>query len=186
MALEKLLENEARSEIERIRAEARDRAALIVRQAQEQAQDMLQSRQRVLDAQAQASSVRARSAAELEVNAARLNAGEQGIQRAFELARGELVAVTRVPEYQDIMARLIAEARLVVPQAAVVEVNPSEVDVARAIATDLEVRANPQLQGGIRLISKDGKSSVTNTLLARLERLRESLAPQISRLLSEG
>lgn len=183
MALDKLLENEAQSEIERIRGEARDRAALIVRQAQEQAQDLIDSRTRQLDTQAQASTVRARSAAELELNAARLTAGESGIKRAFVLAHNELLAVTRVPEYQDIMARLIAEARMTVPHAAVVEVHPSEVAVARAIVTDLEVRENPQLQGGVRLISKDGKSGVTNTLPARLERLRDSLAPQISRML---
>ncbi len=186
MALDKLLENEAQSEIERIRAEARDRAALIVRQAEEQAQDLLESRQRALETQAQAAVVRARSAADLQLNAARLNAGETGIQRAFDLAHNELLAVTRVPEYHDIMARLIAEARTVVPNAAVVEVNPAEALVARTIVSGMEVRENGELQGGVRLISADGKSSVTNTLMGRLNRLRETLAPQISRLLSEG
>lgn len=186
MALDKLLENEAQSEIERIRAEARDRAGALVRQAQEQAQDMLESRNRALETQAQANLVRARSAADLELNAARLNAGESGIKRAFDLAHNELMEVTRVPEYQDILARLIAEARMVVPNASVVEVNPAEAQVARSIVSGLEVRENPQIQGGIRLVSADGKSGVTNTLPGRLDRLRESLSPQISRILSEG
>ncbi|WP_293915180.1 V-type ATP synthase subunit E [Deinococcus sp.] len=186
MALDKLLENEAQSEIERIRAEARERAATILRSAQEQAQTLIDSRSRALDTQMQASLTRARSAADLEQSASRLNAGDSGMSKAFETAQHELMAVTKAPEYRDILSRLIAEARSVVPHAEYLEVHPDEVALASDLAPDLAVRPNPAVQGGVRVVAGGGKSGVTNTLTGRLERLRESLAPQVSRLLSEG
>ena len=186
MALDKLLENEAQSEIERIRAEARDRAASIIREAEEQAQTLLDSRARALETQAQASLTRARSAADLERSASRLNAGESGMSRAFQTAQHELMAVTRAPEYKDILTRLIEEARAVVPNAEAIEVHPNEAHVAREIVTDLEVRENYNVQGGVRVIAGGGKSGVTNTLQGRLERLKGTLAPQVSRILSES
>ncbi len=186
MALDKLLENEAQSEIERIRAEARDRAGAIVRAAQEQAQTLIDSRTRALETQMQAALTRARSGAELERSASRLNAGESGMSRAFQTAQHELLAVTRAPEYKEILGRLIEEARAVVPNADAVEVHPNEAHVARELVTDLEVRESYAVQGGVRVIANGGKSGVTNTLQGRLERLRDSLAPQVSRILSEG
>ncbi|WP_420595390.1 V-type ATP synthase subunit E [Deinococcus sp.] len=186
MALDKLLENEAQSEIERIRAEARDRAQAIVREAQEQAQTLLDSRRRALDNQRLSALTRARSSADLERSASRLNAGESGMSRAFETAKHELMEVTRAPEYRDILSRLIAEARAVVPNAEAIEVHPNEAHVAREIVTDLEVRENYNVQGGVRVVANGGKSGVTNTLQGRLERLQGTLAPQVSRILSEG
>ena len=186
MALEKLLENEAQSEIERIRAEARDRAAVIIREAEEQAQTLLESRTRALETQAQASLTRANSAADLERSASRLNAGENGMSRAFQTAQHELMAVTRAPEYKDILTRLIEEARAVVPNAEAIEVHPNEAHVAREIVKDLEVRENYNVQGGVRVVANGGKSGVTNTLQGRLERLKGTLAPQVSRILSES
>ena len=115
MALDALLENEARAEIERVRAQGRERAQAIVRDAQERAQSLLESRQRALETQMQAGLVRARSAADLEVSAARLNANEGGMRRAFEIAEGQLRGVTQAPEYREILSRLIQEVRAAMP-----------------------------------------------------------------------
>ena len=52
-------------------------------------------------------------------------------------------------------------------------------------AAGLEVRVNDSVQTGVRLIGPDGKTSIQNTLVGRLERVREELAPQITRLLAE-
>ena len=53
------------------------------------------------------------------------------------------------------------------------------------MVTDLEVRTNESIQGGVRAVGRGGKSGVTNTLLGRLERVRGSLAPQVARILAE-
>ena len=184
MALDKLLEHEAQGEIERIRAEARDRAGQILAQAQERAQALVESRARLLDTQRQAGLVRARSAADLELNAARLTAGEQGLSQVYALVESQLRDISGLPEYREILARLLTQARQAIPDAEAVEVSPQDLTVAQGLVTDLPVRANPGVQGGVRVVARGGKSGITNTLPGRLERVRAELAPQVSRLLA--
>lgn len=185
MALDALLENEAHAEIERVRAEGRERAQAIIRDAQARAASLVEGRKRALDAQLQAGLVRARSAADLEVSAARLNAVESALRRAFELAEGQLRSVTSAPEYREILSRLIGEARQALGHVEALEVNPRDVGLARELAPDLTVRENPAVSGGVRAVANGGKSGITNTLSGRLARVRESIAPQVARLLAE-
>ncbi|MDO4263006.1 MAG: V-type ATP synthase subunit E [Deinococcus sp.] len=184
MALDRLLENEAQAEIERVRADARARAEQIVADARAEAQGLVESRSRVLDKQYQAGLTRARSSADLEMNAARLSAGEEGIAQVYGLVEQQLRDIGRLPEYREILGRLLNEARQAVPAAEVAEVNPSDVEILRSLVGDLEVRANPGIEGGVRLISQGGKSGITNTLMGRLQTLRGGLTPEIRQLLT--
>ncbi len=185
MALDKLLENEAQSEIERIRAEAKGRADKIVADAQERAQTLLESRTRALESQRQAGLVRAKSAADLEMNAAQLSASESGLTQVYGLVNEYLGGITTAPEYRDILARLVVEARQAVPNAEAVEVNPADLGLGRILVQDIPVRENANITGGVRVIAQGGKSGITNTLAGRLERVKADLAPQINRLLAE-
>ncbi|PYE51179.1 V-type ATP synthase subunit E [Deinococcus yavapaiensis] len=185
MALDQLLENEARAEIERIRASGREQAEAIVRAASEQAQATLDSRKRLLDSQLQAGVVRAQSSATLEVSAARLNASDSGMKRAFEIAEQQLQGVTGLPEYREILSRLIAEAREAIGDIEALEVNPADVALAMELAPGLEVRPNPAVSGGVRAVGKSGKSGITNTLLGRLARVRDAIAPQVAQVFAE-
>ena len=183
MALDKLLENEAQAEIERIRADARARAEQIVAGARSEAQTLTESRSRVLEKQYQAGMTRARSSADLELNAARLSAGEEGIVQVYGLVEQQLRDIGSLPAYREILGRLLNEARQAVPQAEVAEVNPRDVELLRSMVTDLEVRPNPGIEGGVRLVSHGGKSGITNTLMGRLQSLRGQLTPQVQQLL---
>lgn len=185
MALDQLLENEARAEIERVRAQGREQAEAIVKAAQERAQATLDSRKRLLDGQLQAGVVRAQSSATLEVSAARLNASDSGMKRAFEIAEQQLHAFTGAPEYREILARLIAEAREAIGDVEALEVNPADVQLTAELAPDVEVRANPAIEGGVRAVGKGGKSGITNTLLGRLARVRDAIAPQVAKVFAE-
>lgn len=189
MALDKLLENEAHSEIERIHALAQGQAEQLVAQARERAQAMIDSRRRALDSEYAAGLTRARSAADLDGNAQRLEATNTLQVQAFELAERHLRSAPVAPEYPQMLSRLIAQGLESLPGATVVEANPAEHDaVHQALAQlgrSMDVRANPQLATGVRLVSPDGKTSIQNTLLGRLERVRGDLAPQISRLVAE-
>lgn len=185
MALDKLLENEAQSEIERIRAEAKGRAQKIVADAQERAQGMIESRTRSIEAQRQAGLVRARSAADLDLNASRLSASESGMTQVYGLVNDYLKGISGAPEYRDILSRLILQARDAVPDAEAIEVNPADIGLGRILVQDIPVRENPQIQGGVRVIARGGKSGITNTLAGRLERVKADLAPQINRILAE-
>ena len=185
MALDKLLENEAHAEIERIRAEARGRAEQIVADARERAESLLHSRQRQLDTQRQAGLVRARSAADLELNASRLTASESGVTQVYQMVEDYLSSVTQAPEYSSILARLIQQGLEAVPDAEAIEVNPAEMDIARPLVGGVELRENRNIRGGVRVVARGGKSGVTNTLAGRLERVKAEMAPQISRMLAE-
>ncbi len=185
MALDRLLENEAQSEIERIRAEAKGRADKIVQDARERAEALLESRTRALESQRQAGIVRARSAADLEMNASRLSANESGVSQVYGMVNEYLGSVSTAPEYRDILSRLISQAREAVPNAEAVEVNPADIGLGRILVQDIPVRENPAIVGGVRVVAQGGKSGITNTLPGRLERVKAELAPQISRILAE-
>lgn len=185
MALDKLLENEAQQEIERIRAEARAQADKIVSDARERAENLLASRQRALETQHQAGLVRARSAADLEMNAARLTASEAGVTQVYRMVDDYLGNITSAPEYGNILSRLIQQGLEAVPDAEAIELNPAEAQQARHLVSGVEIRENPAIKGGVRVVARGGKSGVTNTLAGRLERVRAEMAPQISRMLAE-
>lgn len=184
MALEQLLQNEAQGEISQIQAEARARAAEIVAQARAQAEEQVESHRRVLDNQYRAGLTRARSSAELELNAARLSAADEGISQVFELVEGQLHEIGSVPAYREILGRLLNEARQAMPNAEAAEVNPRDVELLRSLVSDLEVRPNPSIEGGVRLVAAGGKSGLSNTLLGRLEALRGELTPQVRHILT--
>lgn len=192
MALDKLLENEAQTEIERIRAEAGERAGVIVAGANERAESLISGRTRSLESAHQAGLVRARSAADLDSNAQRLSATDTLQTQAFQTAEQYIRSSVSAPEYPQIIIKLISEALQALPGATVVETQASEQDAARRAldflggeAAGLEVRVNNTVQTGVRLLGPDGKTSIQNTLVGRLERVREELAPQITRLLAE-
>ena len=189
MALDKLLENEAQAEIERLRADAQARAEQIVADARERAQALLDSRTRQLETARQAGLVRARSAADLEGNAQRLSASDSLQVQAFKVSEQYLHSSVTSPEYPQILAKLIAEGLQVLPNAEAVESALSEHDAVRQalaqLGRTLDLRVNEQVKTGVRLVGPSGKSSIQNTLTGRLERVRGELAPQISRLLAE-
>lgn len=189
MALDKLLENEAQTDIERIRAEARERADAIVAGARERAEALVSGRTRALDIARQSGLVRARSAADLDSNAQRLTATDTLQAQAFQTAEQYIRSSVTAPEYPQIVARLIEEGLRALPNATAVEASLAEHDAVRQalghVAQPLELRVNESVQTGVRLIGPDGKTSIQNTLVGRLERVREDLAPQITRLLAE-
>ncbi|WP_412027768.1 V-type ATP synthase subunit E [Deinococcus yunweiensis] len=189
MALDKLLEHEAHSEIERIGAVAQGQAEQLIAQARERAQTMIDSRRRALDSEYAAGLTRARSAADLDGNAQRLEATNSLQVQAFERAEQHLRSAPQAPEYPQVLARLIAQGLESLPGATVVEAAPAEHDAVRQalgqLGRSMDVRANPRVTTGVRLVSTDGKTSIQNTLLGRLERVRGDLAPQISRLVAE-
>ena len=101
----------------------------------------------------------------------------------YGLVEQQLRDIGSLPAYREILGRLLNEARQAVPQAEVAEVNPRDVELLRSMVTDLEVRPNPGIEGGVRLVSHGGKSGITNTLMGRLQSLRGQLTPQVQQLL---
>lgn len=187
MSLSSILEQEIRGEIAQIRSDAQAQAEEILRQAREQAEALVEGRRRSLEAEHQAGLTRARSAASLEVSALRLSSAERVQAQAFSQAEQMLRSVTGLPDYTEILRRLIAEARSALPSAEAVEVNPADLDRAREALSQLgwqvELRPSKAVETGVRLVAKGGKTGVQNTLLGRLEASREALAAQVAQVL---
>lgn len=180
-----MLDSEVSAEIAQIQAQAREEASRIVAEAEARASELLQSRERQLASRREAELTRARSTAELGRSARRLNASESQLSRAFALAEEQLGGIRAAPQYREILSRLLREAREALPGAEVVEAHPDDLELVRGLAAGLEVRPNPEVRGGVRLLARGGKSGLTNTLAGRLERLKPTLAPQVSAILAQ-
>lgn len=187
MSLADILESEIQGEIGRIQAEARARADAVRQAAQEQAQALVQSRQRSLENDYAAGLTRARSAADLDSNAQRLSAADTLQVQAFQEAERQLRALPQSPEYVGVLEALIREAHGALPQAEAIEAHSREVgqvqQAAQQAGLHLEVRPNDSVSTGVRLIANGGKASVQNTLLGRLQMGRDALGAQVARLM---
>jgi V/A-type H+/Na+-transporting ATPase subunit E len=185
--LAKLLESEASAEIETILAEARSKADGIVRQAEEQAKSLLEGKRRALENDLGAARVRAKSAADLEGSALKLAASHGASQQAFNGAEAELRSFTKSNEYLGVLQKLIGEASSALGSVSKLEVNPSDLDHAKkalgALGLNAEVVANSAIETGIRALNESGNSSITNTLLGRLNRAKDGLLSDVAKVL---
>jgi V/A-type H+/Na+-transporting ATPase subunit E len=182
-----LLESEANHEIETILEGARSKAESITQAAQEQAKSILDGKRRALEAEFSAAQTRARSSADLEAAALRLNGAHTATQQTFSNAETELRNFTKSGEYQGVLEKLIHEVKNAIGTIGKLEVHPNDVTVATAAATaaglNVPIHANPEIETGIRASAEGGQTSVTNTLLGRLGRARDSLLAEVSKTL---
>ena len=185
--LASLLESEAQHELETVLGEAKAKAEAIIKAAEEQAKSILESKRRVLENELHSAQVRARSSADLESAALRLNASHGATQTTFVNAETELRHFTKSGEYQSVLGKLMAEVKGALGTISKLEVHPDELTVAQAAAKaaglDVPVVANAEIATGVRAFSEGGQTSVTNTLLGRLARARDGLLADVSRTL---
>lgn len=187
--LSALLEREASAEIEAILTEARERAAAVVAEAQAEAEQLLAQRRRTAEAQRDAALVRARSAAQLEASALRLQAQHAALEGVFATARERMGALAGdAKAYRSVLGSLLQEAvdDVGADEVAHVAAAPADVAIVRAWvkAAGLEVAVEPDdtLALGVRVVSRR-RSAVENTLGARLANLEGELAAEVSRAL---
>jgi len=183
-----LLEREAEAERERILAEARERADRIRNEAEAQATALVEAQRRRIASEVEAARVRAQSAATLRATSLILEAKDEQIDRVFELAQTELERISHDPtRYPAILRRLLQEAVEGFEGRVVVECAESDVAAVEAIARELgieaDVRPSPDVWGGVRVRSEDGRFVVENTLTSRLARARQALLSEVAEIL---
>lgn len=188
-----LLDREASAEIEAITSEARTRAEEIVAKAEADAQALLAQRQRAAESQHEAAMVRARSSAQLEASSLKLQAQQSAIESVFSAVEGRLAALAGdAARFKPVLTTLLREAIDALGGASAVRglvVNPADHALATEVASSLgltaQVRTDPSVVGGVRL---EGGSNVAieNTLLGRLDALRDDLAADVARALGGG
>lgn len=187
--LSALLEREASAEIEAILTEARERASAVVAEARSEAEQLLATRRRAAEAQREAALVRARSAAQLEASALRLQAQHAALEGVFTAARERMGALAGdAKAYRAVLGRLLQEAVDDVGATEVARVTAATSDLAtvrtlvKAAGLEVPVEASDDVALGVRVVSRR-HSTVENTLDARLAALAGELAADVSRTL---
>jgi V/A-type H+-transporting ATPase subunit E len=184
----RLLEREAEAERERILAEARERAEGIRNEAETEAAALLEAQRRRIASEVEAARVRAQGTATLRATSLVLEAKDEQIDRVFELARAELEWISHDPaRYPAILRRLLQEAVDGFEGRVVVECAESDVAAVEAMVRELgieaDVRPSPDVWGGVRVRSEDGRFVVENTLTSRLERAKHVLLSEVAEIL---
>lgn len=111
--------------------------------------------------------------------------------RAFEAARGRILALRASPSYRGIAKRLLGEAiGLAGGTDLIFHVDPRDRELFQGILGDLgrnsEIATDIETAGGLIVTSRDGRFVVTNTLESRFIRARDLLKGEISSILSRG
>jgi len=183
-----ILEKESAAEIERILAEARERAAQITAEARRQAAEHLQAARQRSEGERKAALARAASSAQVRAAALVLQAKDRALAEVFSRAEAELQRIQQDrARYAAALRALMREAAVGLSGRLVVEVHPDDRDLARQIARDLgidaEVAAAPDVSGGVRVATLDRRFVVENTLSSRIERVKPVLASEVAAVL---
>lgn len=164
------IEAETDAAIAEIEAEAEAEAVRILEDGATQSDAELARRASARDEEAELASARIVNGARLASERLLRRARDELYQRAHGLMLERLGRVRQRPDYPDLMARLIAEARAILPEAAILVVDPRDVDLTRAVAENLGIplTVDPTIEtlGGAELVGGDGRR-VSNTLDAR-------------------
>ncbi len=186
-----LLEREAQAERERLLEEARKRAQEILQRAEAEAAELVETHRRIVEAEVEAARVRAQGTARLRAASLVLAAKDEQLHAVFEQAREELVRLTRDPSrYEAVLQALLREAVAAFQGPVVVECAEQDLPTVQAalqaLGRDAEVRPNPEVWGGVRVQSPDGRFVVENTLSSRLERGKQVLLAEVADILWGG
>jgi V/A-type H+/Na+-transporting ATPase subunit E len=184
--LEEILQQEADAEINSILAEADSRAREIVSQAESRAAALLAAHQQRIEAQARTAGQQARSASELRVSSARIQAKGEVMDLLRQKVLLALEKTSTQANYGEVLQALAEEALQVVELAETVVVHPDDREKlgAWALAKGLELQTDSELRLGVRIVSRRG-AKVENTLPERLHRAWSRLAPGVTKVLWE-
>lgn len=169
------IEAEAAEELERLDRRSREEAAAILGRARAEAAALETELAAAVEPAARAEAERIRAGARLEASATLRDAREGAFAATVDAVRVRLATIRESPRYPELLASLLEESRRVLPDAAVLRVDPRDEVLARELAGELRVEAVLESWGGLELAA-EGRA-VRNTLEHRLE----SAAPILRR-----
>lgn len=176
--LEDILQQEVAAEISGIESSAEAKARSLLGEAQAQAEALKAARAKALEAERTAAIRRAESAAELLKSQARVQARGEVMDQVKAGLGIALAAYKTNPAYPAVLARLAQEALAAIGQAEALVVAPGDETHLKAWAqqNNLELRTDPNLNLGVRLVGIGSKAQVQNSLPERLERAWDALS----------
>ncbi|HWT80127.1 MAG TPA: V-type ATP synthase subunit E, partial [Candidatus Methylomirabilis sp.] len=152
---------------------------------EKEASDRVAAYKKKAEARLHVATLRVKSMAALALSTARTHAKSQVIAMVKRKAMDALEQVAGKPEYGRVLEALAEEAMKAVETPEAVILHPQDEMKLRAWATQrgLELRADPRLHLGVRIVARGGQRSVVNSLPERLNRAWEALASDMARRL---
>jgi V/A-type H+/Na+-transporting ATPase subunit E len=187
--LNRLLEQEAQAEQDKVLADARARAEEIRAAARREAQEIVAAGQRQVEDDRTQALARATSTASLKAAALVLVAKDEAIHAVFDQAETALRgAAADASRRRAMLHSFLREAQGdIAGGRVVVEASPDDVqavgEACQALGLDAEVRENAEVTDGIRLSSLDGRVVVENTISGRLTRARREMVTRVAEVL---
>ncbi len=183
--LKDVLQEEALSEIGKVLAEADSKAATLVAEAKSKASERVEVYRKKAEVELHAATRRAEHAAELTVSTASMRAKGEMIALVRKRVLASLEEVAGRPDYDKVLVALAEEATKAAEPAEALVVHPDdEVRMSGwAMQKGLQLRTDPRIYLGVRIVVRGGLRSVENSLLERLERAWETLASGVAQRL---
>lgn len=181
--LEEILQQEVNAEISGIVALAEEKAKGLLQEAQAKAEALKAAKLKSLEGEHAAAIKRAESAAELLQSQSKVQARGLVVTQVKTELRKALEALQQSPSYASVLQKLAAEALAGIGKAEALVVNPADAAhlEAWAKAQGLELKHDPSLSLGVRLVGVGGKAQVQNSLIERLERGWDALSAKAAK-----
>ena len=176
--LEDILQQEVVAEVRGFESSAEAMVMGLLVEAQARADALKAARTKALEADRAAAVRRAESAAELLLSQARVQARGQIMDQVKAGLGTSLAAYKSNPAYPATLVKLAQEALASIGQAEALVVAPGDEAHLKAWAqqNSLELRTDPGLTLGVRVVGIGGKAQVQNSLPERLERAWDALS----------
>ncbi len=183
--LREILQEEALAEINRVLTEADSKAEMLITEAKSKASERVEAHRKKAELELQAATHIAKSASELAVSIVRIRTREERTMLAREKVLAAFEEMTTKPNYAEILEALAEEALKAVEEAEALIVHPDDRDRVGpwAMQKGLELRTDPGLRLGVRIVTRGGQRSVENSLPVRLQRAWETLASGVAQRL---
>jgi V/A-type H+-transporting ATPase subunit E len=180
-----ILQEEVLAEIKEILAEAESKAENIVREAEKEASIRITASQKKAEAELRTAARRAESAAELTLSTARMQARGEAMTLVQKKVMAALEEIATKSKYSEVLEALAEEAMKTVEGAEALVLNPKDREKLNAWAMQkgLELRTDPRLHLGVRILTHGDQRSVENSLPERLQRAWETLTSGVAKQL---
>ncbi|MDI6888639.1 MAG: V-type ATP synthase subunit E family protein [Methanocellales archaeon] len=185
------IESDAKAEMQRIKADAMQEAKKILddarRRGEQEHSRILERGRKDIDALVN----RIKSGARIDAMRTVIGAKDQVISRCFTEAREALSKLTATKKYETVLRNLMTDGAKLVGNDVIILSNKKDKSVVKKVISSMSKKGakisvgkkDIDTIGGVAIKSKSGDIMVNNTFEARLERQKNELRYEISRIL---
>lgn len=177
------IDTHAAAEIAEIEREGAAQAEGIIQGAHERAEREIERYVAEKVTAEQIESLRRRNAAEMESRRRMAGVRRELFEKAFDLAREKLPALSERSDYRTILMSYIDEALAGLDAPATIHVNARDVDLVPEGYRGCAIVGDQDIAGGAVVVSGDGRITRSNTFEDRLERFHDEAGRQVSEVL---